>query len=82
MVDGGLSALEGVCAATRGSAVALGLSGDVGTVTPGAVADLLVVDGDPLADVRILCDPDRISMVVQGGMVVAGDLRAPAPTPA
>jgi imidazolonepropionase-like amidohydrolase len=81
MVDGGLSALEGVCAATRGSAVALGLS-SLGTVTPGAVADLLVVDGDPLADVRMLLDPERIWMVVQGGKVVAGDPLAAALTSA
>ncbi len=71
MVDGGLSPLEGVCAATRGSAQALGLP-DVGTVTAGAVADLLVVDGDPLADVRVLRDPERIWMVVQAGGIVAG----------
>jgi len=82
MVDGGLSPLEGICAATRGSAVALGLSSDVGTVTPGAVADLLVIDGDPLADVRMLRDPERIWMVIQGGKVVAGGDREPAPTPA
>jgi imidazolonepropionase-like amidohydrolase len=72
MVDGGLSALEGICAATSGSATALGISADVGTVTVGAVADLLVIDGDPLADVGVLRDPERISMVVQGGKVVAG----------
>ena len=72
MVDGGLSALEGICAATSGSAAALGISADVGTVTAGAVADLLVIDGDPLADVGVLRDPERISMVVQGGKVVAG----------
>jgi imidazolonepropionase-like amidohydrolase len=82
MVDGGLSPLEGVCAATRGSAAALGLSSEVGTVTPGAAADLIVVDGDPLADVRMLCDPERIWMVVEGGNVVAGDPRAATLTPA
>jgi imidazolonepropionase-like amidohydrolase len=71
MVDGGLSALEGLCAATRGSAAALGLT-DVGTVTTGAVADLLVLDGDPLADVGLLRQPERIRMVIQGGKVVAG----------
>jgi imidazolonepropionase-like amidohydrolase len=80
MVDGGLSALEGIGAATRGSATALGLP-DVGTVTAGAVADLLVVDGDPIADVRILRDPSRIAMVIQGGEVVAerGEARELAP---
>jgi imidazolonepropionase-like amidohydrolase len=71
MVDGGLSPLEGVRAATFGSATALGLSSEVGTVTPGALGDLLVIDGDPLGDVRMLCDPERIWMVVQGGKVVA-----------
>lgn len=70
MVDGGLSALEGISAATQGSASALGLP-DVGTVTPGAIADLLVIDGDPLADVGVLRGPERIWMVIQGGNVVA-----------
>jgi imidazolonepropionase-like amidohydrolase len=75
MVAGGCSALEGIAAATRGSADALGLT-DVGTVTPGAVADLLVLDGDPLSDIEILRDPARIWMVVQAGEVVAGHSRA------
>jgi imidazolonepropionase-like amidohydrolase len=71
MVDGGLSALEGISAATQGSASALGLP-DVGTVTPGAIADLLVIDGDPLADVGVLRGPERVWMVIQRGNVVAG----------
>ncbi|HUB04367.1 MAG TPA: amidohydrolase family protein, partial [Solirubrobacteraceae bacterium] len=50
----------------------LGLGSEVGTITAGAVADMLVIDGDPLADVRVLRDPERIAMVVQGGEVVAG----------
>ena len=57
------------------SASLLGLP-DVGTVTAGAVADLIVVDGDPAADVRVLREPDRIWMVVQKGRIVAG--RSPA----
>ena len=81
MVDGGLSALEGISAATQGSASALG-SPDVGTVTPGAFADLLVIDGDPLADVGVLRGPERIWMVIQGGKVVASHGRqAVAVTP-
>jgi imidazolonepropionase-like amidohydrolase len=79
MVSGGLSALEGIAAATLGSARALGLP-DVGTVAPGAVADLLVVDGDPLADIGIVHDPERIWMVIQDGRVVAGHAnRVPIP---
>ena len=75
MVEGGLTPLEGISAATQGSASALGLP-DVGTVRPGAVADLLVVDGDPLEDVGVLLRPERIRMVIQGGEIVGG--RAPA----
>lgn len=40
-------------------------------MTPGAIADLLVIDGDPLADVGVLRGPERIWMVIQGGNVVA-----------
>jgi imidazolonepropionase-like amidohydrolase len=71
MVQGGLSSLEGIEAATRGSASALGLDG-VGTVTVGAVADLLVVDGDPARDVRVLNELERVWLVLQGGKSVAG----------
>jgi imidazolonepropionase-like amidohydrolase len=71
MVEGGLSPIEGIVAATRGSATALGRD-DLGTVTAGAVADVLVVEGDPLADIRVLNDPSRVWLVVQGGRIVAG----------
>lgn len=70
MVDGGLPALEGISAATRGSAKALGLL-DVGTVSAGAVADLVVIDGDPASDMRMLLDPQRLWMVIQSGSTVA-----------
>jgi len=80
MVEGGLPVLEGIAAATHGSAQALGLS-DVGTVTAGAVADLIVLDGDPLADVRVLCQPNRIRMVIQAGKIVASHARAPVLSP-
>jgi imidazolonepropionase-like amidohydrolase len=71
MVDGGLTPLEGIRAATMGSARALGLD-DVGTIEPGKVADVLVIDGDPLEDVRILCDRDRLWLVLKDGRRVAG----------
>lgn len=74
MVDGGLSALEGIVAATQGSARALGLP-DLGRVTPGAAADLIVVDGDPLTDPRVLLDAPRIWTVIKEGRLVAGQAR-------
>jgi imidazolonepropionase-like amidohydrolase len=74
MIDGGLTPMEGIVAATSNAAAAIGL-GDVGTVVPGAVADLLVLEGDPLSEPAILLDADRIRFVVQGGEIIAAALR-------
>ncbi len=71
MAEGGLGASEAIRAATEGSARALGLT-EVGTVEPAKLADLVVIDGDPLADVRVLADSDRIWLVLKEGRVVAG----------
>jgi imidazolonepropionase-like amidohydrolase len=45
--------------ATTVAARLLRLEGKVGVVAPGAYADLLVVDGDPLQDIAVLTDPQR-----------------------
>jgi imidazolonepropionase-like amidohydrolase len=81
MVEGGLSPLEGISAATHGSARALGLP-DAGTVSAGAVADLIVLDGDPVGDIRVVCESRRIWMVVQEGRIVVGQGRTPELTAA
>jgi imidazolonepropionase-like amidohydrolase len=53
---------------------------DLGSIAPGMLADLLVVDGDPLTDVSILADPARLLAVLVGGRAVTDDLdRVPAP---
>jgi imidazolonepropionase-like amidohydrolase len=75
MIDGGLSAAEAIVAATTGSAQALGLA-DRGTIEVGKVADLLVVDGNPLEEPGLLCDVDRIWLVVRAGVAVAGPATA------
>ena len=71
MVEAGLSPLKAISAATCGSAQALGLD-DRGTTQPGNVADLLVVEGNPLDDIGILRDRARIFIVIQNGRAVAG----------
>ena len=40
---------------------------DLGTVTEGKLADLVVVDGDPLEDITVLQDPTGSSRVMKGG---------------
>jgi len=69
MVDGGLSTAEALAAGTAGSATALGLT-DRGTLQVGKRADLLVVDGDPLADIRVLNDRAAVRIVVKNGDLV------------
>jgi hypothetical protein len=51
--------------ATSGGAIALGLTLDAGTIEPGRLADLVIVEGDPLADIG---DLRRIVAVVRGGV--------------
>jgi imidazolonepropionase-like amidohydrolase len=49
--------------------------GVLGTVAPGAYADLLVVDGNPLSDIRILAEPERtLKLVMKGGVIYRNEL--------
>jgi imidazolonepropionase-like amidohydrolase len=66
------------------AARAIHREGQVGALAPGALADLVVVDADPLADIRALQDVSRIRVVMQGGRAVAGTLveELPPPPPA
>jgi imidazolonepropionase-like amidohydrolase len=72
MVHHGLTPAEALVAATSAAAGALGLDEHIGTVTEGKLADLIVVDGDPLAEPALLSDPARVWLVLQGGTPVAG----------
>jgi imidazolonepropionase-like amidohydrolase len=67
----GLSPLQAIKAATSEGARALKLHGKTGAVWPGMLADLLVVDGDPLADIRILGDKRRIQHIFLNGAAVS-----------
>jgi imidazolonepropionase-like amidohydrolase len=86
MVHHGLTPAEALVAATRTAAEALGLGEHIGTVAEGKRADLIVVDGDPLTEPRLLSDPGRIWLVLQLGVPVAGQAltnqapTSPAPT--
>jgi imidazolonepropionase-like amidohydrolase len=66
----GMTPAEVLVAATSAAAEALGLGARTGTVAPGRWADLLLVDGDPLADLSVLADRRRLRAVFREGRAV------------
>jgi imidazolonepropionase-like amidohydrolase len=71
----GLSPLQVITCATRTGAEIMGRGQEFGTLQAGKLADVLVVDGDVLADISILEDRTHLLAVLQGGVVKAGRLR-------
>jgi imidazolonepropionase-like amidohydrolase len=63
----GYSPMETLVAATKLGGEIMGLPGELGVVKAGALADLLLVDGDPLADIAILQDRDALRMIMKDG---------------
>ena len=63
----GFTPMEAIIAATRMGAECLDMENEIGTVEVGKYADLVVVDGDPLADIALLQDENRIVQVFKGG---------------
>ncbi len=66
MVENGMPAMEAIQSATSVTAELLGIADDVGTLEAGKFADLIAVDGDPLADISIL---QKVQFVMKEGVV-------------
>jgi len=60
---------------TSTAALLLQIDGQVGVVAPGAFADLLVIDGDPLEDIRVLTTPDKtLRLIMKEGQIYKNQL--------
>ncbi len=62
----GMSNAEALLCATRNGGLAFDPKGRVGTLVAGSLADLVVVDGDPLSDIRVLQDRGRLEVMKDG----------------
>ncbi|MCA9043174.1 MAG: amidohydrolase family protein [Planctomycetaceae bacterium] len=71
--DVGLTPLEVIKCATKTGAEIMGRGDEFGTVEPGKLADLLIVDGDVLADISLLEQRHRFLGVMQAGVIKAGE---------
>ena len=74
LVEAGMTPMQAIVAGTKMGARCMGLGDEVGTLREGMLADLLVVDGDPLQDVAILRDRTRLRLIVKDGVLIKNAL--------
>lgn len=67
MCDGGLTPMQSIVATTKTAAECIRLGDKLGTLEPGKLADLLAVDGDPLTDIRVLQNRDKLALIMKDG---------------
>lgn len=63
----GFTPMEAIVAATQTGGALMGFPGELGVVREGALADLLLVDGNPLADIGVLQDRVRLQAIMKDG---------------
>lgn len=66
----GLSPMEALVVNTRLNARVVGLEGKVGVIAEGYLADVVVWDADPVADIDVIADPTHVATVIKDGQVV------------
>ena len=71
LAEAGMTPMQAIVAATGAAAECLRLHDELGTVTPGKRADLVLVAGDPLQDVTILERGNSVRLVMKDGEVVS-----------
>ena len=79
--EGGYTPMEAIQSITRENAYVMGLDGQVGAIEEGRLADIILLDADPIADIRVLQAGRHVTMVIKDGMVVDRDNLLPADEP-
>jgi imidazolonepropionase-like amidohydrolase len=63
----GYTPLEAIVLQTRENALAIGLQGKLGTIEPGMIADIVILDADPSENIAVLADPAHVRAVIKDG---------------
>ena len=71
-----MSPMESLMSATKTNAELFGMQEEIGTVEGGKLADLLVVEGNPLEDIAVLHTQDNLKLIMKGGRVVKDTLES------
>ena len=69
-----MSPMESLISATSTNAELFGMQDDIGTVEAGKLADLLVVDGDPLENIAVFQKPSNLRLIMKGGRLIKNEL--------
>ncbi|MFH1090815.1 MAG: amidohydrolase family protein [Pseudomonadota bacterium] len=74
MHECGLTPMEAIMTGTSWAAESMGWQDKVGSLEVGKEADLVVVDGDPIKDIKVMVDQTRYTLVMQAGKAVSGPM--------
>ena len=66
--------MESLVSATKTNASLFGMEGEIGTVEEGKLADLLVVDGNPLENIAVLQKKGNLKLIMKGGRAFKSEL--------
>jgi len=69
-VELGMKPMDAIISATKNAAKAVGLESQIGTIEEGKIADIIVVDGDPLKNIGVLQEEKKIKMVMKEGKII------------
>jgi len=76
LVESGMTPMEVITAATKTNSQILGLDEEIGTIEPGKMADIIIVDGNPLRNIEVL---DYVDVVIKDGVVWYSERAASGP---